>query len=50
MEKIIINTREELDNLLKNYPSGSPIVVIDKNVCLAGSFYENNCENIDVSN
>ena len=47
-DKIYINTREELDNLLENYPSGSPRVVIGKDVVLGEAFRF--IKSIDISN
>ena len=48
-QEIYINTREELDELLQNYPSGAPRVVIGEKVKLARLFEKFN-KNIDISN
>lgn len=49
-QEIYINTREELDELIKNYPSGAPRVIIGENVSLRKLFIRFNARNINMSN
>ena len=48
-QEIYVNTRKELDNLLREYPSGSPRVVVGNGIDLSYLFLKTE-KNIDISN